>query len=376
MPILRRSDDLEAHLVDAIVFVVDYARGHALLQKALREHPELILPALTTESGPLVERVVALFEEQLGRALSQTGDRALTPRAAAEWGYRIVISLITTPSQALDDEGTEAVRRQPGPPDGHRSMTDQPASAATASAGRSRRAARPGMGFGTASRPSYGLPVQYQQVTGQQTHQGALWSMILGIVGLASAVLSVPTSGITALGMVCSPVALGLGLWSSKAVQRPARPLQQPRPGDRRLDPGPDRHRCSPCSPARSSWSSSAWSSGSSPGSSSSPAPSERAADEHRLVHQRDAVRRRDAVADLAREREQVGRGGPAAVGDGEGVLGRQRDPAGAAVEPVALAERRRARSARPRWSSPGRRPAWARSARRPGRRRPAPPGW
>ena len=119
VPLLRRSDDLEAHLIDAIVFVVDYGRGHALLQKALREHPELILPALTTESGPLVERVVALFEEQLGRALGQaastgsTGSRGstgstaatLTPRAAAEWGYRIVISLITTPTPALDEEG-------------------------------------------------------------------------------------------------------------------------------------------------------------------------------------------------------------------------------------------------------------------------------
>ena len=112
VPLLRRSDDLEAHLVDAIVFVVEYGRGHALLQKALREHPELILPALTTESGPLVERVVALFEAQLGRALSQAGStgstsEALTPRAAAEWAYRIVISLITTPSPALDDEGTK-----------------------------------------------------------------------------------------------------------------------------------------------------------------------------------------------------------------------------------------------------------------------------
>jgi AcrR family transcriptional regulator len=106
VPFLRRSDDLEAHLVDAIVFVVEYGRGHALLQKALREHPELILPALTTESGPLVERVVALFEEQLGRALSQAGE-TLTPRAAAEWAYRIVTSLITTPSPALDGEGTK-----------------------------------------------------------------------------------------------------------------------------------------------------------------------------------------------------------------------------------------------------------------------------
>jgi AcrR family transcriptional regulator len=111
VPLLRRSDDLEAHLVDAIVFVVEYGRSHALLQKALREHPEIILPALTTESGPLVERVVALFEEQLGRALGQgarTGSTGttLTPRAAAEWGYRIVISLITTPTPGLDHDGT------------------------------------------------------------------------------------------------------------------------------------------------------------------------------------------------------------------------------------------------------------------------------
>jgi AcrR family transcriptional regulator len=104
VPLLRRSDDLEAHLVSAIVFVVDYARGHALLQKALREHPEIILPALTTASGPLVERVVALFEEQLGRALIRSASP--TPRAAAEWAYRIVVSMITTPSLALEEEGT------------------------------------------------------------------------------------------------------------------------------------------------------------------------------------------------------------------------------------------------------------------------------
>jgi AcrR family transcriptional regulator len=107
VPILRRSDDLEAHLIDAIVFVVDYARSHVLLQKALAEHPELILPRLTTGAGPLVERVVDLFEEQLGRALDQTAPTSsLTPREAAEWAYRIVVSLITTPSAALDRDGT------------------------------------------------------------------------------------------------------------------------------------------------------------------------------------------------------------------------------------------------------------------------------
>ncbi|HUS22674.1 MAG TPA: TetR/AcrR family transcriptional regulator [Aeromicrobium sp.] len=106
VPILRRSDDLEAHLIDAIVFVVDYARSHVLLQKALADHPELILPVLTTGAGPLVERVVDLFEEQLGRGLDQTVPTSLTPREAAEWAYRVVVSLITTPTAALDRDGT------------------------------------------------------------------------------------------------------------------------------------------------------------------------------------------------------------------------------------------------------------------------------
>jgi AcrR family transcriptional regulator len=106
VPILRRSDDLEAHLVDAIVFVVDYAKGHVLLQKALAEHPELILPVLTTGAEPLIERVVDLFGDQLTRALEQAAPTPLTPRAAAEWSYRIIVSLITTPTGALDREGT------------------------------------------------------------------------------------------------------------------------------------------------------------------------------------------------------------------------------------------------------------------------------
>ncbi|PWN02006.1 hypothetical protein DJ010_15860 [Nocardioides silvaticus] len=66
--------------------------------------------------------------------------------------------------------------------------------------------------------PPAALPPMYQQVTGDQTHQGALWSMILGIVGLVAAVLSLPTSGITAPGIVCSPIAFGLGLWASRAT--------------------------------------------------------------------------------------------------------------------------------------------------------------
>jgi hypothetical protein len=97
VPFLSSTDDLRAGLVDAVVFVVGYGREHRLLQKALREHPELIIPALTTESGPLVERIHGMFADQLERAIA-AADADLDSRVAVEWIFRIIVSLITTPS--------------------------------------------------------------------------------------------------------------------------------------------------------------------------------------------------------------------------------------------------------------------------------------
>ena len=97
VPLLSSTDDLRTGLVDAVVFVVGYGRRHTLLQKALREHPELILPALTTESGPLVDRIRGMFADQLERALADVG-ADLDTRVVIDWVYRIIVSLITTPS--------------------------------------------------------------------------------------------------------------------------------------------------------------------------------------------------------------------------------------------------------------------------------------
>lgn len=109
LPYLRSSDDLRAHLVDAVVFVVGYAHQNELLQKALRDHPELILPALTTGSGPLLERAAEVFEEQLGRALELAGATGVTARDAVDWMFRIIVSLIAAPGAAEQDP--EDVRR-------------------------------------------------------------------------------------------------------------------------------------------------------------------------------------------------------------------------------------------------------------------------
>ncbi len=109
VPLLTSSDDLQNNLVDAVVFVVGYARRHELLQKALREHPEVILPALTTESGPLVDRIHGMFADQLDRALASV-DADLDTRVVVEWIVRIIVSLITTPSGP--DTGTPEQLRE------------------------------------------------------------------------------------------------------------------------------------------------------------------------------------------------------------------------------------------------------------------------
>jgi AcrR family transcriptional regulator len=101
-PWLRSSDDLAGGLVDAIVFIVEYGRRHDLLQKALREHPELILPVLTTEAAPLMATIHEMFGEQLARALAAAGSE-LDPHVVADWVYRLIVSLITTPATVPTD---------------------------------------------------------------------------------------------------------------------------------------------------------------------------------------------------------------------------------------------------------------------------------
>jgi AcrR family transcriptional regulator len=108
-PWLRSSDDLAGGLVDAIVFIVEYGRRHQLLQKALQEHPELILPVLTTEAGPLMASIHEMFDEQLARALAAS-ESDLAPRVVADWIYRLIVSLITTPS-TVSTEAPADLRR-------------------------------------------------------------------------------------------------------------------------------------------------------------------------------------------------------------------------------------------------------------------------
>ncbi|GAA0951600.1 TetR/AcrR family transcriptional regulator [Nonomuraea longicatena] len=88
--------------VDMVVYAVGYARRHTLLQKILREQPQIVLPWLTTNAATAFEHVLAFMTPHL-EAEPGGADQKL----ALEWQARLAISLFITPSPTtrLDDPG-------------------------------------------------------------------------------------------------------------------------------------------------------------------------------------------------------------------------------------------------------------------------------
>jgi AcrR family transcriptional regulator len=107
-PVLRgrerslRSDqgsqerDLRVGFVDAIVFAVQYARAHPLLQKGLRDDPQVVLPWFTVQAKPFVELGADLLTPHFRRLFTPEQLAEVSPKAISEWAFRIIGSLIVT----------------------------------------------------------------------------------------------------------------------------------------------------------------------------------------------------------------------------------------------------------------------------------------
>jgi AcrR family transcriptional regulator len=86
-PVLVSGGSLQQRLVDAIVGVVQDGRRSPLLQKALAECPEQVVPYLTVNAQPFIEQTVAVLTPHLPQ---------LDSRALGEWAYRLAASLLIT----------------------------------------------------------------------------------------------------------------------------------------------------------------------------------------------------------------------------------------------------------------------------------------
>lgn len=89
-------------LVEGLVFTLEYARGHELLQRLLELESETVLTALTTGATPVLERAISLLEPELAAAAERGEMAAPDPAVAAEWAARIGLSLVLTPSVTRD----------------------------------------------------------------------------------------------------------------------------------------------------------------------------------------------------------------------------------------------------------------------------------
>lgn len=108
-PVLRGRDQLHVGFVDCIVFAVCYARRHTLLQKALRDDPDIVLPWFTVCARPLIERGADFLVPHFERLFTPQQFVAVSPRAICEWAFRLVASLIVTEG-VVDTTDEAAVR--------------------------------------------------------------------------------------------------------------------------------------------------------------------------------------------------------------------------------------------------------------------------
>ena len=108
-PVTARRGPLRDRFIDTVVFAVSYARGHALLQRMLRDEPQIVLPWLTTNATPALERVLAAIGPYTRH--HPDGTHAVSPKTIVEWQARLVISLVTTPSVVTNLDQPHKLRR-------------------------------------------------------------------------------------------------------------------------------------------------------------------------------------------------------------------------------------------------------------------------
>ena len=98
-------DDLESAIEDSVLFCLQLARRHPLLDRLLASEPELLLPYLTTRGGGVLEHARAVMEEL---ASAWPGVDGSLVHRAADLAARAILSYALTPP----DDPPETVARE------------------------------------------------------------------------------------------------------------------------------------------------------------------------------------------------------------------------------------------------------------------------
>jgi AcrR family transcriptional regulator len=91
----EKWDRLEDVMREAILFSLQTARDHPLLDRLLASEPEVLLPYLTTRGSGLVTKARAVIEELAG---GRADVRPELVHRAADLAVRAIVSYVITPS--------------------------------------------------------------------------------------------------------------------------------------------------------------------------------------------------------------------------------------------------------------------------------------
>lgn len=94
----------------AFVTALDFLRSHPMLNKSLREEPDILLPYLTLRSGPMVQTGMRIFQSVIEQGMQAGEFRRVHPEWAAETLFRLVMSFFSLPPLAIRVDDADQVR--------------------------------------------------------------------------------------------------------------------------------------------------------------------------------------------------------------------------------------------------------------------------
>jgi TetR/AcrR family transcriptional regulator, repressor for uid operon len=105
------AETLEDRLVAGFEFAGRYVRGHPLFDRLLRSEPEVLLPPLTLDGGPVLELYRSLIANRLQAEVNAGRAATADLDGVAEVIARLAISLLLTRDGTITLKDPHSVRR-------------------------------------------------------------------------------------------------------------------------------------------------------------------------------------------------------------------------------------------------------------------------
>lgn len=104
-------DTTEERLTEGFAFALEFLHGHALLNRILRTEPELLLPYLTVDAGPVLDAAREFLAARLEQEIEQGRLAPIDVQVVGELLARLVLSFFLTPRSVVSLASPDDARR-------------------------------------------------------------------------------------------------------------------------------------------------------------------------------------------------------------------------------------------------------------------------